>query len=97
MTTPLRKDPSRGASASSYVVGGGLVRQALRALAQRKGRAALTAFSVASGVAAVVWRPCWPPKKLRSNYALEEDEMRTQLFLPENVATPTGIEPVLPT
>jgi putative ABC transport system permease protein len=41
--------------ARSYVMGGVLVRQALRALAQRKGRTALTAFSIAIGIAAVVW------------------------------------------
>jgi hypothetical protein len=32
-----------------------LVRQALRALAQRKGRTALTSFSIAIGIAAVLW------------------------------------------
>jgi putative ABC transport system permease protein len=37
------------------MAGGVLVRQALRALAQRKGRTALTAFSIAIGIAAVVW------------------------------------------
>jgi len=37
------------------MMGGVLVRQALRALAQRKGRTALTAFSIAIGIAAVVW------------------------------------------
>jgi putative ABC transport system permease protein len=51
----LPENASRGAGARSYVVGGALVRQALRALAQRKGRTALTAFSIAIGIAAVVW------------------------------------------
>jgi putative ABC transport system permease protein len=46
---------SRSMGARSYVMGGVLVRQALRALAQRKGRTALTAFSIAIGIAAVVW------------------------------------------
>src|SRR4029077_6661337 len=55
VTRPVPENPSREASARSYVVGGVLVRQALRALAQRKGRAALTALSIAIGIAAVVW------------------------------------------
>ena len=55
MTRPVPENPSQGARARSYVVGGALVRQALRALAQRKGRTALTAFSIAIGIAAVVW------------------------------------------
>src|SRR5262249_57215370 len=54
-TRPVPEDPSRSAGAGSYVVGSVLVRQALRALAQRKGRTALTAFSIAIGIAAVVW------------------------------------------
>jgi len=52
---PLPENPSRSTRARWYVVGGVLVRQALRALAQRKGRTALTAFSIAIGIAAVVW------------------------------------------
>jgi len=55
VTRPVPQNPSRGAGGRSYVVGGALVRQALRALAQRKGRTALTAFSIAIGIAAVVW------------------------------------------
>src|SRR5579872_2170947 len=42
-------------AARSYVMASVLVRQAWRALAQRKGRTALTAFSIAIGIAAVVW------------------------------------------
>jgi len=55
VTRPVPENPARGAGARWYVVGGVLVRQALRALAQRKGRTALTAFSIAIGIAAVVW------------------------------------------
>jgi putative ABC transport system permease protein len=55
VTTPLPENPSRSTRALSYMVGGVLVRQALRALAQRKGRTALTALSIAIGIAAVVW------------------------------------------
>jgi putative ABC transport system permease protein len=55
VTTPVPENTSRATGARSYVVGGALVRQALRALAQRKGRTALTAFSIAIGIAAVVW------------------------------------------
>ena len=55
MTRPVPENPPRSTGARSYLVGGVLVRQALRALAQRKGRAALTAFSIAIGIAAVVW------------------------------------------
>ncbi|HSB18579.1 MAG TPA: ABC transporter permease [Anaeromyxobacteraceae bacterium] len=51
----MPENPSRSTGARSYVVGGVLVGQALRALAQRKGRTALTAFSIAIGIAAVVW------------------------------------------
>jgi len=49
------ENPSRSKGARWYLVGGVLVLQALRALAQRKGRSALTAFSIAIGIAAVVW------------------------------------------
>ena len=55
VTKPAPENSSRSTGARSYEVGGVLVQQALRALAQRKGRAALTAFSIAIGVAAVVW------------------------------------------
>jgi putative ABC transport system permease protein len=55
VTKPVPENPSYGAGARSYVLGDALVRQALRALAQRKGRTALTAFSIAIGIAAVVW------------------------------------------
>ena len=55
MTGPVPEPRSRSTGARSYVVSGVLVRQALRALAQRKGRTALTAFSIAIGIAAVVW------------------------------------------
>jgi putative ABC transport system permease protein len=39
----------------SYVVAGLLVGEAVRALARHKGRTVLTAFSIALGIAAVVW------------------------------------------
>src|ERR1041384_7199255 len=55
VTRPGPKNPPRSTGARSYRMGGALVRQALRALAQRKGRTALTAFSIAIGIAAVVW------------------------------------------
>ncbi|HMI86912.1 MAG TPA: ABC transporter permease [Polyangiaceae bacterium] len=41
----MPENPSRGAGARSYVMGGALVRQALRALAQRKGRTVLTTLA----------------------------------------------------
>jgi putative ABC transport system permease protein len=49
------ENPYRSTGARLYVVGGVLAGQALGALAQRKGRSALTAFSIAIGIAAVVW------------------------------------------
>jgi hypothetical protein len=47
VTRLLPENRSRSTRARSYVVGGVLARQALRALAQRKGRTALTALSIA--------------------------------------------------
>ncbi|HEX3758331.1 MAG TPA: ABC transporter permease [Kofleriaceae bacterium] len=55
MTRPVPESRPRSTGARPYRMGGVLVRQALRALAQRKGRTALTAFSIAIGIAAVVW------------------------------------------
>ncbi len=41
--------------------------------------------------------PCWPPQQLRSRYASEGGGEENALFFPGKLATPTGIEPVLPT
>lgn len=51
MTRPVPENPSRSTAARCYLVGGVLVQHALRALAQREGRAVLTAFSMAIGIA----------------------------------------------
>jgi len=55
VTKPVPENRPRSTGKRLSVVGGILVLQALRALAQRKGRTALTAFSIAIGIAAVVW------------------------------------------
>jgi putative ABC transport system permease protein len=55
VTKPVPENPPCSTGVRSFVIGGVLVQQALRALAQRKGRTALTAFSIAIGIAAVVW------------------------------------------
>ena len=47
--------PPRPVGVRSYVVAGLLVGEAVRALARHKGRTALTAFSIAIGITAVVW------------------------------------------
>ncbi len=52
---PAPESSRRSTAARSYVATGVLVEQALRALAQHKGRTALNALSIAIGIAAVVW------------------------------------------
>jgi putative ABC transport system permease protein len=55
VTRPVPETPLRSTGARSHAVAGALVGEALRTLAQHKGRTALNALSIAIGIAAVVW------------------------------------------
>jgi putative ABC transport system permease protein len=55
VTRPVPENLPRSTGGRSYVVAGAVVRHALRSLARRKGRTALTVSSLAIGIAAVVW------------------------------------------